>query len=194
MRVIAGEARSVPLKALPGLEMRPTTDRIKETLFNILQNDVPGCMFLDLFAGSGQMGIEALSRGAQRAVFIEKDKKAIACIEANLQKTKLSGKADVLQKELPGGLSFLGKNTGAGNGFDLIFLDPPYAAALEAAVVEKIMERGLLAPYGKIIMEMPRARELADVFQDDALAQLGLRCSRTKCYKTNKHVFLEALD
>ena len=80
MRIIAGTARSLPLKTIEGLETRPTTDKIKETLFNMLQNDVPGCYFLDLFAGSGQIGLEAISRGALYAVFIEKRSNALKII------------------------------------------------------------------------------------------------------------------
>ena len=88
MRIIAGTARSLPLKTIEGLETRPTTDKIKETLFNMLQNDVPGCYFLDLFAGSGQIGLEAISRGALYAVFIENNRKAAKCIEDNIAFTK----------------------------------------------------------------------------------------------------------
>ena len=83
MRIIAGTARSMPLKTIEGKDTRPTTDRIKETLFNILQMDVPGAVFLDLFAGSGGIGIEALSRGAKEAVFVEKNPKAVSCIKEN---------------------------------------------------------------------------------------------------------------
>ena len=90
MRIIAGTARSLPLKTIEGMDTRPTTDRIKETLFNMLQNDVPGCYFLDLFAGSGQIGLEAVSRGARYAVFVENNKKACACIEDILR--SLTGK------------------------------------------------------------------------------------------------------
>ena len=89
MRIIAGTARSLPLKTIEGLETRPTTDKIKETLFNMLQNDVPGCYFLDLFAGSGQIGLEAISRGALYAVFIENNRKAMECIKENLKFTRL---------------------------------------------------------------------------------------------------------
>ena len=84
MRVIAGTARSLPLKTIDGPETRPTTDRIKETLFNMLQMDVPGCRFLDLYAGSGAIGIEALSRGARQSVFVEHNPKAAQCIRENL--------------------------------------------------------------------------------------------------------------
>ena len=88
MRIIAGTARSLPLKAPDGMDTRPTTDRIKETLFNIIQDEVPGAYFLDLFAGSGQMGLEAVSRGARYAVFVDNGKKPAACIEENIRFTK----------------------------------------------------------------------------------------------------------
>src|SRR5699024_166297 len=91
-----GKARRLPLKTLPGLDTRPTTDRIKETLFNILQPEIPYCRFLDLFSGSGGIGIEALSRGAESAVFVEKNPKACACIKENLAFTKLAGSGRVL--------------------------------------------------------------------------------------------------
>ena len=90
MRIIAGTARSLPLKTVEGLDTRPTTDRIKETLFNIIQDEIPGCYFLDLFAGSGQMGLEAVSRGAQYAVFVENNKKAAACVEDNIRFTVMN--------------------------------------------------------------------------------------------------------
>lgn len=85
MRVIAGSARRLTLKTIEGMDTRPTTDRIKETLFNMIQNDIYGCTFLDLFSGSGAIGIEALSRGAKEAVFVEKNPKAADCIRDNLK-------------------------------------------------------------------------------------------------------------
>ena len=97
MRVIAGTARSMPLRSIEGLETRPTQDRIKETLFNVIQADVPGAKFLDLFAGSGAIGIEALSRGAASAVFVENSKAAAACIKQNLAFTKLADNATVME-------------------------------------------------------------------------------------------------
>ena len=100
MRVIAGTARSLPLKTIEGLETRPTTDRIKETLFNMLQSDIPGCKFLDLYSGSGAIGIEALSRGAAKAVLVENSKKAVECIKDNLMFTKLADKADVMEMDV----------------------------------------------------------------------------------------------
>ncbi|MBQ6463329.1 MAG: RsmD family RNA methyltransferase, partial [Pseudobutyrivibrio sp.] len=100
MRVIAGNNRGLNLQAPEGLDTRPTTDRIKETLFNMIAFDLPDANFLDLFAGSGQIGIEALSRGAKEAVFVEKDKKAYDCIEKNLIKAKLTDKASVLKTDI----------------------------------------------------------------------------------------------
>ncbi|MBQ7581421.1 MAG: RsmD family RNA methyltransferase, partial [Lachnospiraceae bacterium] len=94
MRVIAGKCRSLLLKSVPGNTTRPTTDRIKETLFNILQSDIPGALFLDLFAGSGAIGIEALSRGAAHAWFVDHDPKAVRVIRDNLKFTRLEEDAD----------------------------------------------------------------------------------------------------
>ena len=93
MRVIAGSARRTPLKTLEGMNTRPTTDRIKETLFNMLQYDLADCCFLDLFAGSGAIGIEALSRGAKTCVFVEQNPKAMECVRENLKATRLESQA-----------------------------------------------------------------------------------------------------
>ena len=122
MRIIAGTARSLPLKTVEGLDTRPTTDRIKETLFNVMQNDVPGAYFLDLFAGSGQIGLEAVSRGARYAVFVENNKKAAACIEDNIRFTKFEKETKLIQSDVITALrSMEGKYQ-----FDIIFMDPPY--------------------------------------------------------------------
>ena len=115
LRVIAGTARSLPLKTVDGMDTRPTTDRIKETLFNMLQTDVYASRFLDLFAGSGAIGIEALSRGAKAAVFVEHSKQCVECIKDNLKFTKLSDKAVVMEQDVLSGISRL-----AGKGvFDI---------------------------------------------------------------------------
>ena len=105
MRVIAGTARSLPLKTPEGMDTRPTTDRIKETLFNMLQTYIPDCVFVDIFSGSGGIGIEALSRGARKAYFIENAPKALACIEDNLAFTKMKDRAIVLKQDACAGLT-----------------------------------------------------------------------------------------
>ena len=120
MRVIAGSARRLLLKTVEGMDTRPTTDRIKETLFNMIQNDLYGRSFLDLFAGSGAIGIEALSRGASEAVFIDNGIRQVSCIRDNLKTTKLESGAKVLNCGVLEGLSRLGRDHGA---FDFIFMD-----------------------------------------------------------------------
>lgn len=100
MRIIAGTARSLPLKTVEGMDTRPTTDRIKETLFNMIQRDMPGCYFLDLFAGSGQIGLEAVSRGGAYAVFVENNKKAAACIEENIRFTKFQDRCRLISADV----------------------------------------------------------------------------------------------
>ena len=110
MRVIAGSARRLLLKTVEGMDTRPTTDRIKETLFNMIQNDLYGRSFLDLFAGSGAIGIEALSRGASEAVFIDNGIRQVSCIRDNLKTTKLESGAKVLNCGVLEGLSRLGRD------------------------------------------------------------------------------------
>ncbi|MDO5702981.1 MAG: 16S rRNA (guanine(966)-N(2))-methyltransferase RsmD, partial [Lachnospiraceae bacterium] len=127
MRVIAGSARSMPLRTIKGMDVRPTTDRTKETLFNILQTRVPDCRFLDLFAGSGSIGIEALSRGAGHAVFVEKDRRVRKLIEENLVFTKLMDRARVIG----GDVSAVLPQLEGGEPFDIIFMDPPFLKDLE---------------------------------------------------------------
>ena len=122
MRVIAGSARSLPLKTLEGMDTRPTTDRIKETLFNMIQSEIPGCRFLDLYAGSGAIAIEALSRGAAYAVFAEKNPKACSCIRDNLSFTKLAEHGKLLNMDVLQALRSLEGE----EAFDCIFMDPPY--------------------------------------------------------------------
>ena len=182
LRVISGTARSIPLKTLPSSDTRPTTDRVKETLFNLLQDEIYGCSFLDLFAGSGQIGIEALSRGATEAVFIEKNKKACAIIEENLKKTRFSEKAVLISKDYKVALSFLSKK------FDVIFMDPPYAANVEADVLQLIDSHDLLKDDGMVIIEAALKKDFS--FVED----LPFAIMRTKVYKTNQHVFLRRLS
>ena len=180
MRVIAGKARSLPLQTVDGKATRPTTDRIKETLFNILQPQIPGCRFLDVFAGSGAIGIEALSRGADAAVFVEKNKKACACIRRNLAFTKLDESGKLLETDAVQAVSVLRGE----EPFHIIFMDPPYASESEWPVLEKLAESPICNENTLVIIE-------ADLNADFSRAsETGFRISREKTYKTNKHVFL----
>ena len=149
MRIIAGTARSLPLKTVEGMETRPTTDKTKETLFNVLQMDVPGAYFLDLFAGSGQIGLEALSRGAAYAVFIENNRKAAKCIEENIAFTKFDKQSMLLTMDVISGLHSLeGKYT-----FDLIFMDPPYRHGMEEEILHFLSHSSILKPDSRIVVE-----------------------------------------
>lgn len=180
MRIIAGTARSLPLKTIDGLDTRPTTDRIKETLFNMIQQDVPDCYFLDLFAGSGQIGLEAVSRGAAKAFFIENAKNAAACIQDNIRFTKFEDACTLLQTDVISGLRTLeGKYR-----FDLIFMDPPYNQDLEAEILSYLAGSSIVKNGATIIVE---ADEHTDFSYVD---QLGYTLRKEKLYKTNKHVFL----
>ncbi len=195
MRVIAGTARRLPLKSLPGNETRPTTDRIKETLFNMLQDGIPGSCFLDLFAGSGQIGLEALSRGASYAVFVEKNKKACACIKENISVTHFEHASSLLAMETLPALRVLERDgiyphghgqagsLSAKHAFDYIFMDPPYRCACERDVLS-YLAGSCLVEDTTIIIE-------ASVDTDFSYVEnLGFQITKEKRYKTNKHIFI----
>ena len=181
MQVVAGSARRILLKTLPGDSTRPTSNRIKETLFNILQPVVQGSRFLDLFAGSGAIGIEALSRGAREAVFVENSRQACACIQDNLTRTHLKEKAMLMTSDVFAAVKRL---SASGKPFDIIFLDPPYDAGVEEALLKELAASPLVTPDTLIIAEMRIRREL------EGLDEMGLAVRRVKEYKNNKHVFL----
>ena len=180
MRVIAGEARSLPLKCPDGMDTRPTTDRIKETLFNMLQTKVPYSVFVDLFAGSGAIGIEALSRGAKKAYFAENTAEAIHCIQDNLQFTKLADRAVVLKQDALSALNSIFEKE-----VDIVFMDPPYGQDLEKQVLSVLKGYRYIHEDTLIIVE-------ADLFTDFSYAEdMGYQILKEKKYKTNKHVFLQ---
>ena len=181
MRIIAGTARSLPLRAPEGLDTRPTSDQIKETLFNMLQADVEGSYFLDLFAGSGQMGLEALSRGGNYAVFVENNRKAAKCIEDNIQFTKFGDKARLVVSDVVSALYTLeGKYK-----FDIIFMDPPYNKELEKEALQFLSTSSMVKPDTKIIVEA----SVETAF--DYVEEFGFEIIKYKKYKTNVHVFLK---
>ena len=157
MRVITGTARGRRLKELEGKETRPTTDRVKEGLFNIIQFDIEGRRVLDLFAGTGQLGIEALSRGAESAVFVDCRKEAARLAEDNLRLTGLRDKARVVCGDA---LSFLAS---AREKYDLIFLDPPYGTGLLEKALSDIVRFDILRQHGIIICESTMEQVLPEV-------------------------------
>jgi 16S rRNA (guanine966-N2)-methyltransferase len=164
MRIIAGTFRSRQLHSLKGLPLRPTSDKLRETLFDILGELVVGARFLDIFAGTGAVGIEALSRGASEVIFVEKYPPAVALIKKNLASLDISGGARVLPLDALKALERLGgEPTAAHARRDLLFFDPPYAEKAEyASVLEFLGESTLLAVGGVVIAEHQRALDLPE--------------------------------
>lgn len=150
MRVISGTARGKKLSSLEGLETRPTLDRVKEALFNIIQFDIKEANVLDLFSGSGAIAIEALSRGASSAILCDRSPNAIRIINKNLEDTRLKDKAEVINKDY---LQALSKLKNESEKFDIIFLDPPYKSDYIEKSIENILKYDLLAKDGIIIAE-----------------------------------------
>ncbi len=170
----------MPLKTIPGLDTRPTTDRIKETLFNILQPYMCGCRFLDIFAGSGGIGIEALSRGADFCAFIEKNRKAVKIIEENLKFTRLDNRARILGQEALTALRLLEGE----DSFDCVFMDPPYGKGLEEQVLAVLKDASYVSEETLIIVEASLDTDFS------YLESYGFATVREKKYKTNMHVFI----
>jgi 16S rRNA (guanine966-N2)-methyltransferase len=149
MRVIAGSAKAIRLQAVPGEGTRPITDRVKESLYNILSDTVIDAQVLDLFAGTGGVGIEALSRGASRAVFVEKHKKAVRCIRENLKRTKLSASAQVVQADV---FKFLARQP---EPFDLVYIAPPQYLELWSKTLLLVdANPEWLAPDGVVVVQI----------------------------------------
>ena len=171
MRVITGKARGVVLKTPDGLQTRPTSDRVKEALFSIIQFDLPGAKVLDLFGGTGQLGIEALSRGAQSAVFVDAGEPACRLIRENLKRTKLENQSKVVRSDY---LQYLNRCT---ERFDIILLDPPYAEVFLEKSLKTITEIDILQSGGIIVAERPAEKELPFEFEG---------YSRSRDYKYGK--------
>lgn len=154
MRVITGKARGVALKTPEGLTTRPTADRVKEALFSIINFDIPDAEVLDLFGGTGQLGIEALSRGAKRAVFVDAGDAACKLIRENLRRTKLEGQGSVIRSDY---LQYLSR---CREKFSIVFLDPPYAEEFLENSLKKLSEIDILKSNGIIVCERPLGKDL----------------------------------
>lgn len=181
MRVIAGSARSIPLIAPAGLDTRPTSDKIKETLFNMINFDLPGCVFVDLYSGSGAIGIEALSRGAAHAYFVENSKKAIECIKANVAKCKFSDDATIISRDVSDALYDIHDKA------DIIFMDPPYELGNEVAVMRQLLKSSIIKEDTLFIIESALSKDFSDI------EALGFKIIKEKNYKSNKHTFFKAV-
>ncbi len=185
MRVIAGEARRLSLITPKGNNTRPTGDKIKETLFNILAPSLYGTHFLDLFAGSGGIGIEALSRGASFAAFVEKDKTAADCIKKNLETTHFTERSVLRRADVLSCLPDMGRN----GGYDIIFMDPPYDKGLEKSVLIMLAkDQSLCTNDTLVIVETGADTDISYV------GDLGFEIERIKDYKNSRHVFLKKTE
>ena len=160
MRVISGSARGKKLNSLEGLETRPTLDRVKEAVFNILQFNIKGASALDLFSGSGALGIEALSRGAKEAVLCDNSNKAVRIIKQNLEETRLIDKAEIINKDYVEALKNLNKES---KKFDIIFLDPPYKSNYAVESIKYIIQYELLAKDGIIVVETDDENKIEEI-------------------------------
>ena len=180
MRVISGSARGLKLKTLEGLNTRPTADRIKESLFNIIAPNLYDCTFLDLFSGSGAIGIEALSRGAKEACFVDFNKDSINIIEQNINLARVKEKATVYNLDVLDAINKLSNNK---KQFDIIFLDPPYNKDLILPALKKIEETKILKDDGFIICEQH--------INEEEFNLKDLYTYRVKEYKITKMVFLQ---
>lgn len=181
MRVISGKAKRLQLKTPKGMDTRPTTDRIKETLFNMLQDELYDINFLDLFSGSGGIGIEALSRGASQAYFVESNRNACSIIKDNLAFTHLDEQAVVMNCTAIDAIHRLsGKER-----FHIVFMDPPYNKGLELEVINDPMFGTILEDDALVVVEA----DINTVFEDKDIQ--GFNIIKEKLYKTNKHIFLE---
>lgn len=182
MRVIAGMCKGRPLKAVPGTSTRPTTDKVKEAVFNRIGPYFDGGRALDLYSGSGGLGIEALSRGIDEAVFVDRDPKAVAVVKENVSRCGFEKETEIYRTDARHALKVIEKR---GLRFSIIFLDPPYMRQKLAADLRKITESELLEPGGIVVIEHHESVDLADEYGD-----LVLKSSDTYGGKTVISVFL----
>ena len=171
MRVITGKARGIQLKTPEGMQTRPTADRVKEALFSIINFDIPGAKVLDLFGGTGQLGIEALSRGAASAVFVDAREESCRLIRENLKRTRMEQDAKVVRSDY---LDYLNR---CREQYNIILLDPPYAEVFLENAIKRITEIDILQSDGIIVAERPLGKELPWEFEG---------YTRSKDYKYGK--------
>lgn len=183
MRVISGYAKGHKLAAPKGFDTRPTTDRIKESLFNIITSDLNGIYFLDLFSGTGSIGIEALSRGAEKSFFVDYSKECEQIIIKNLKATKLYDKAVVMKAKVADAIYNIKKEN---IKFDIIFMDPPYGGKYISQTLNLVLNMNILSQNGYIIVE----QGINDIFPEIE----GFEILRVKNYKTTKMTFIKYME
>ena len=167
MRVISGKNKGTKLYTLEGLNTRPTLDRVKESLFNIINFDIPGCTFLDLFAGSGSIGIEAASRGAKKVIMCEKAKDAVNIINKNLEKTKLTQQIKLYNDDFEKCIKSIEEK------IDIVYLDPPYKTDYAYKAAKQLLERKLLKENSIIILETDIEEIVEKQFEELSLEEFS---------------------
>ena len=180
MRVITGSAGGRKLKTPENYDIRPTSDTVKESLFNILQFDIEGRKVLDLFAGTGQLGIEALSRGAKKAYFVENGREACACIQKNLHTTHFEEEAILLKQDVLSALRHIHEKE-----VDIIYVDPPYEAQTVHDILHALAAERFVTENTLIIVESSLDTDFS------YLPEIGLQLVREKDYKANRHLFIK---
>jgi len=180
MRVISGTAKGTKLDSLDTLETRPTLDRVKEALFNIIQTEIYDSIILDLFAGSGALGIECLSRGAKKAIFCDKSKEAYNIIKRNVEKTRLNEKTVIFNKDYDKCLDYLEEK------FDIVFIDPPYNTNLAVDALSKILEKKLLSDKSIVVIETDDEKRILG-----EVVNIGVQVIDVRKYGRVKLVFLK---
>ncbi len=163
MRIISGSARGTKLYTLDGMNTRPTLDRVKEPLFNILNFDLENAVVLDLFAGSGALGLEAISRGAKKAIFCEKNRNAIEIIEKNIEKTRFTNKSLLIKNDFEKGLTYINNQN---IKVDIVFIDPPYKTDLAKKSVEKILDIDILNDNFIMVIETDEPERILNDIED----------------------------
>lgn len=167
MRIIGGTHKRKTLAAVPGMTTRPTSDRLRESLFNILQNRIAGSHVLDLFAGTGALGLEALSRGARHCVFVDHQKQALSVIEKNIRACALESRCRILSWDISRNLNVLRSHIPP---FDLVFMDPPYGQGLINVALAHLVDTQCLAAHALLVCEHAAADVLADLPSDMVLS------------------------
>jgi 16S rRNA (guanine(966)-N(2))-methyltransferase RsmD len=166
LRIITGKAKGRRLLSIPGLNTRPTSDKIKESIFNILPSDFNGKEVLDLFAGTGNLGIETLSQGAKRAVFIESNHRALSVLEKNIRNCGFIDRSQIIGNTVAKGIRVLENR---GDRFDLVFLDPPYGKNILRDTLARVSKAGILNDNALVVVEHSSSETVADNIENLAL-------------------------
>jgi 16S rRNA (guanine966-N2)-methyltransferase len=175
MRITGGKIKGRRLGKITGLHIRPTSDAVREAIFDILGQALPDCRILDLFAGTGSLGIESLSRGAKLAVFVDNSSRALALIKKNLSMCDFEGLSMIVKKNLPNGLTHI---QGLGySRFDVVFIDPPYGKGYIKPTIRTLIDKDLLGKDGRIVIESSKHTD--DLFPTNCY---GLRLKKAKSY------------